>query len=280
MKASNIKVSKLYWIILAGYILLQMIGSRTGFFGNIIFLAFIYYSLNRSNFKWKSVLKIGLILTISIIFIFPAVNIYRNSVRILGVKAVNNGILENLDILVSESINNYHQMSNEAQKAVSTRSVGVFQAFALAIIKDTEPRLGVLTLNSISIAIPKVIYPLKSTTGSQLIIEKELGVNSDTADSLLLFSKMEWGNLGAIFCLLMYLFLFIFWDFLNRLFIKIFKHDHLLIFSLISVFGISQYIEMSPDTLTANLIQSPVIITSLWILLWLLNKRFAIGTAE
>lgn len=265
------KIPIIYWIILANFLTISMLSSRTSFLGKLIFVALVYYSLERLSFKWKNALKLFIVLFLVIGIVFPLVNIYRNSVRILGAEATNKNLIENFGFILNTTINNYSEMNKESSNAVGSRSVYVFQAFSSAFIINDEPELGNLSSNAISFSTPHFIYPGKSITGSQLIIEKKLKVYTDIADSFLLFNKLEWGTLGAFICVLFFIFHFICWDLLLKIGISVLKNKILFFFPLISVFAICHDVELSPDTSIANLIQAPFVLFSIFLLFYILR---------
>lgn len=271
LKTTKIK-RLLFVIIFIAFLLLFMFGSRTRFLGYICMVLFIYYSIYISLFKWSNIVKFLLIGVFVIYFIFPLVAIFRVAMRTLS--ADNLSSVQNIERMITIGIDNYSEMKEVTKGAMGTRSLAVFESYAKAFESDVMPQMGILTYESISFALPKIIFPFKSQKGSQLHIEELLRSYTDLADSFLLFSKIEWGWLGPIACVIMFLSFFMAWILYYKLFSAIIKNDYLFIYPLFMIFSLCQFIEKAPDGVNVEIFQIPLVYVSIWGMFLIFNKIF------
>ncbi|WP_147377270.1 hypothetical protein [Mangrovibacterium diazotrophicum] len=269
------KVNKIAILSLVGYTTLALLGSRTRLVGYIFILIVFTYSCYKDKIRWQHITKVGLPLVLILYFVFNFALVFRSTIRILGAQQKKLTPIE----VVKQSLTNFDKRQ-DTNHQITSRSLAVFAALSKSFTSEYEPGKGELTKSSISVGIPKVIYPNKNPNGSQLLIESKLGTESDTADSFLMFSRVEWGSVfGAFWCFLMYISTIYFWYYsslLLRYIFDTFSYFNLLveIFPIICTINLVQFIEASPDSISSSLIRSPLIYSTILAILFLSKKLF------
>lgn len=191
-------------ILFVFFVLLALLGVRRDLILSLLVFLIILYSMNREMFNRKFViisLCIGLFL---LIVYFPFYNIIRRSPVIFD----SNSPVESVVEIMNYGIENYDKKIDNANESTDKRSLGLYNAFYMAVEKNPEWSWGSVTVSFIDMAIPRFLNPNKGT-GKKDIITNVLGVNYDIADSVLLTGVCEFGIWGGLYAALLFLVVFV-----------------------------------------------------------------------
>lgn len=189
-------------ILFAFFILLALLGVRRDLIFSLLVFLIILYGMKREIFNRKFViisLCIGLFL---LVVYFPFYNIIRLSPVIFDTNRPVESVVEIMDY----GIKNYDDKIDNASESTEKRSLGLYNAFYMAVEKNPEWNWGAITISNIDMAIPRILNPNKKVKD---IVVNSLGVNSDIADSVLLTSVCEFGLLGGLYAALIFLIVFV-----------------------------------------------------------------------
>lgn len=264
---NNIKISAGDFVLYLGYFTLLVLGSRTLVIGSFFVLIFIVYSVFRNKISLLDFIKFVVIGVLLVVFTFAINSVYRSALRTIS-KNIDGRIGLDVYVLIASEafeslVGNDDKLVNST--AVSSRANSLYNSLSQPFVQNQTSTSSSLFLESVSISIPKVIYPQKSKLGSQGIIEAELGAYNDIGDSLLLFWRMEMGLLGGVACAFYYVFLFLIWNLLVQSFQK-YLPTSLVFIPLAIIFGLCQYVEVTNDTIVAAIFQFVPITIGLHIL--------------
>lgn len=242
-----------YWLLVIVYLTLYLINSRTELLGIILLSSLFYYTLFKEQIKWKKIFRLILFATILFGVVFPSVFVYRQAYKIVA-SEISSGASST--IIIPKFIEIYPETIDMANEKIASRAMGVFNSFVLPFTRDVDPTMGKLAGSAIVMAIPSILIPNVQKVGSQLQIEAILGQYNDLSDSILLFSKIEFGLCGMLLAAVFFLLFFMLWHRLSYFFIGISRIKHLALFSISSVFGISYTVDMAFDTLVIGVVHA------------------------
>jgi hypothetical protein len=253
-KRKKIPISAIDVITLCGFIILLFVGSRTVMLNAFILSAFFYYSCYRDKITIKRLLSFGTVILLIIILVFPAVNLYRSSrMKVHAQYQGNLSFLNSMKEVFGLTASSYSLDMDDNN--INARSVNVLQVFILSFDNDYIGD-GELSKAAISFSLPKILFPNKSYKGSQILIEEELGVYTDIADSYLLFAKMDYGFIGFFVCILLFLMLLSIWDIYMKGTLLIFNDIYLKSYFIVMAINLCYYVEKSVDEILPQLLYS------------------------
>ena len=192
----------IFWVMVILELLLHIQISRTYLFESLFWYFIIVYSYRRNYFNLTKFVRYFIVFLLSIVFLFPIITEFRNIRRVMVSQNVNVGNVIDLLSYQFKSLDNKRNVSKTADNK-SSRIWNVYQIICLGVNSPYEGN-GELTINAVSVGIPKFIYSGKSKTGSQMIIENVLGVHEDVADSFLLLAILENRIMAPILTLFYY----------------------------------------------------------------------------
>ena len=252
------KDKELYWnnkiivnILIVTQILLLFFLNRTYFFESILIFLLLFYGCQKEYISNANIIRMALLLSVIVVFIFPVISVIRTTTRYMTSKGLN----KDLSNVIITSYNRYTSGKINITKADNkdSRMWGCYSIVAKSIFCDYEGN-GEIISNAISKGIPKVIYPSKSITGSQLIIEKKFKTMGDVADSVLLAGIAENRILGPILASFFFLILVYIYNLFYRIFKLFTKYELYVPLILSSLFCWLLRVEHSIDGLVSGFI--------------------------
>jgi hypothetical protein len=186
------------------YLCSMMMLPRRTFLGFVVSFAIVFYSINRTSINRKMIGLMFILLFVIYSVFFP----FYNVVRWKGVVFEPLHPIESITELVSVGIENYGAEKQAAKEISDTRSEGVYMAVYNMIGHMQQPGLVRYTMMEVDEAIPKVLNPNKGK-GTEGIFENMTGAHLDIADSFFMLSAAEFGLMGGIYTLLLYLIVFL-----------------------------------------------------------------------
>lgn len=232
-------------------ILLLFFLNRTYFFESILIFLLLFYGCQKEYISNANIIRMVLLLSVIVMFIFPVISVIRTTTRYMTSKGLN----KDLSNVIITSYNRYTSGKINITKADNkdSRMWGCYSIVAKSYFCDYEGN-GEIISNAISKGIPKVIYPSKSITGSQLIIEKEFHAKGDVADSVLLAGISENRILGPILASFFFLILVYIYNLFYRIFKLFTKYELYVPLILSSLFCWLLRVEYSIDGLVSGFI--------------------------
>lgn len=254
-KNNGLRLGKKWKILAFSLFVNYLMNNRTALFEGVVIVAFVAYSVNRKTLQVKALIKTLLLLCLTVGVLFPIISVYRNKSRQMMTK-----VHSPIDVIaptVRSVINGEVDVSKADNK--DSRSLGVFSIFAKATAYDKSFN-GYLTLCSVSHGIPKVLYPSKSSFGSQKIIENTIGDNHDVADSILLNFQLENKFVGFLIANLFFLLLIYIYDKINKIFYLYTNEEYLLIISISLLFPWLNQIESGIEGFVTGLFSAVLLL--------------------
>lgn len=214
---ARLHVKQLVTIIAVLQFILLIFISRTYLFESFFFAFLFYYALNKEKISNMAFLRMLAAAIIIVVLLFPVLS----AVRAVNRYMIGRGHSTDLSGLVINGSQLIFSKKIDLSKADNkgSRMWGVYNMVAIRYLYDYEGN-GKIISNAISKGIPKILYPEKSVTGSQLIIENELGIRTDCADSVLLAAVVENKYLGFLLAATFFLGLIFCYDFILNFFLN------------------------------------------------------------
>lgn len=253
------------YLILAGFILWHLQISRTILLESAILAMLIIYAYYKDRLKRKDFIKAATTAVLVVLIGFPIVT----GIRAIRLGMVYGGVSVSSMVDVLEKAYDAWSSNEIDLKELdnsSSRSWGCYASLAYAYQCDYEG-YGELTINALTKGLPKAIFPWKSLTGSQLIIEKETHQNDDICDTFLLVGTMESRLLGIFIAGGYYVFLIGGFLLLYMFFCANFKNDMFVPLFISEVFLYLDQVEFTPDGLISVYINLIIWNLAFWAIL-------------
>jgi hypothetical protein len=202
----------------------------------------ILYSLRRSIVFSKSLVFGAVVLSVVLWQVFFP---FYNAFRFNDVSFDKDRPFHSLLNIVEYGFGNFSTDRGSAKKTTESRALGLYVASSRMLEANSEPWLGDGILRFWGSSIPKFLYPQKPNS-PQPDIEAKMGVYFDSADSLLLVSIADFGLLGGLVAGLMYLLIFLVFDFFGFLF-RILRFELGSLCVIIVLFGVVWNVEGYPQ---------------------------------
>lgn len=238
---------KYLFIILVCFIIWHLQISRTILLESALMAMLVVYSVFKDKLIARDFVKAFVAALLVVLIGFPIVT----GIRAVRIGMVYGGMsLSSIFELLEKSYDAWstHEIDLNELDNSSSRSWGCYSSLAYAYQCDYSG-YGVLTINAFTKGLPKVLFPWKSLTGSQLIIEKETHQNDDICDTFLLVGIMESRLLGIFIAGLYYLLLIGGFLLLYHFFKFYFKNDLFVPLFISEVFMYLDQVEFTPDGL-------------------------------
>ena len=222
------------------FVVLALLGVRRDLIFSLLVFLIILYSMKRDVFSRKFLiisLCVGIFL---LIVYFPFYNIIRISPVIFDPAKP----LESLVEIVNYGLDNYDGKIDNAAESTDKRSLGLYNAFYKAVEKNPEWNWGTITCSFIDMAIPRFLNPNKGIHMN--LITQSIGVNTDIADSVLLTGVCEFGILGGIYAIFLFLIVFIIYSFYSNLLFLYTSSFLIPIYIVFSLFNMCWNVEVIP----------------------------------
>jgi hypothetical protein len=261
----------LFGILVISEAFLHLQISRIYVLESVVLVLLIYYSLFKAQITFKSIFKGVVSLVLVVLLVFPLITGFRSArYAMIGGHLNSDNIVEVVGTGIRMMMDGDIDMEDADNK--DTRMWDMYEALCLGCRSDYQG-YGELTANAISVGIPSIIYPDKSKTGSQGIIEVETGANTDIADSMLLLGIMEFKFLSPILCVMYYGIFIISLMLIHRFIKNTFYNSNAIIIIFICVFMWLNRIEMTFDSLIATIINMLIWYSILLISLGVFNIK-------
>lgn len=257
-------------VLFAFFVVLALLGVRRDLIFSLLVLLIILYAMKREAFNRKfaiSAVSIGLFL---LVFYFP----FYNIIRLSPVKFNPNSPIESVVSIVDYGLENYDKKIGNASESTDKRSLGLYNAFYLAVEKQPEWQWGKITLAFIDTAIPRFLHPGKGDEAGN-IITRAIGVNTDIADSALLTGVCEFGIWGGVYAALLFLIVFMVYNFYAKLLTVHTSSLLISVYIMFSLFGMCWNVEVLITAFFSWFFSSIPIIFALYII-----ERFGIMEVE
>lgn len=239
-----VRYKAVVYLLVCIQVAVQFLISRTYLIESIFLVIILYYSEYRTRFTLSKALKYSIVCGLCVAIGFPIITAIRSANRSLiydgKITNVFDSFLAGADLIYSGKAD-YYTSDNK-----DSRMWNVYQILAYSYISNYEGN-GRLMLNAITYGIPKIIYPNKSKTGSQGIIEKETRTNIDIADSVLLAGVMESRLFGFLLASFFFVILVLIYDALLKLFKRYCFHILSIPLALISIYQWLNRVEYTID---------------------------------
>lgn len=199
-------------ILFVFFVVLALLGVRRDLIFSLLVFLLVLYSMRREVFNRKFVIVAASVGLFLLMVYFPFYNIIRNS----PVKFNPDNPVQSVVEIVDYGLENYDKKIDNANESTDKRSLGLYNAFYLAVEKQPEWQWGKLTVAFIDAAIPRFLNPDKGK-GSGDMITRAIGLNTDIADSALLTGVCEFGLLGGVYAVLLFWVVFMVYGFYAQL---------------------------------------------------------------
>ena len=226
-------------ILFAIFFVLALLGVRRDLIFSFLVFLIILYSMRRELFNRRfALVSVGVGVFLLIVY-FPFYNIIRSS----PVKFNPNSPIKSVMEIVDYGMENYDNKIDDASESTDKRSLGLYNAFYLAVEKQPEWQWGKITAAFVDTAIPRFLHPSKGNEGGDMIT-RAIGLNIDIADSALLTGVCEFGILGGVYATLLFVVVFMVYSFYAKR-LTIYTSSLLIpIYIMFSLFDMSWNVEV------------------------------------
>lgn len=267
-KRSFGKFGKIDYVTILVFLLFIMTVPRTFQVEMLLSCILVFYAVNKEHILKKHYYKLFLISIALYFIVFPIFFFYRSSVEYYT-REINQSSYSILNIDAVDYVI-AHNVKIEDNK--DSRPTYLYTIFAKSFDYD-KCGMGKYTSVALLYGLPAVIYPKKPQYGTEELFQNSLSNGIDTADSLLLFSNMDYGSfLGPVFASLIFTLLMSFWSKYHRLISLYFSNGLVDLFFVYQIITYSDRIETSPDDYVARIVQSLLTILFFY-LVYILNKK-------
>lgn len=225
-----------YWKILLIIVILMFIAaffmSRRTILTYIFEMMIIYYAIYKQNLSLK---KVGLFSIIILLFysvVFP----FYNTIRYSESLSSNQSTIDRIYNTFNDGFQNFSSSKETAMESTESRKLGVFNAIYNYERRNSSIFYGDVMQAEISMCIPKVLLPSKSSTGAERMVERASRENSDIADSILLYSLADFKYLGCFYAVILFIISIGMYQLLFFLYRKVYKEYIYYIFIFPSLF--------------------------------------------
>lgn len=212
----------------------------------------LYYSIKRYSIKKSFYVKLVAAALFLYFIIFPMFFYYRalKEMALADNEYVSTSLID-IDLIMNARRNNIKVEQNS-----DSRKLFLYCILAKCV-SVANCQNGEMTKLSVEYGLPRVVFPNKPDKASEARIEKVSRVNEDVADSVLLFSFLDYGLiLGPFGAMAIFLSLLFLW---NIFFKKVNRYNNSAILALFffnQVFVYSVRLETSPDTYLGDILHS------------------------
>lgn len=238
--------------ILCLFLIWMVTISRTFQVEMVLTFFLLYYSVKRKFLNKVFYLKVGAAVLFLYFVIFPMFFYYRaiKEMALADNEYVSTSLID-VDLIMNAKRNNVKIEQNSDSRKLFLYCI-LAKCIAVANCQNGE-----MTKLSVEYGLPRAIFPNKPDKASEARIETVSKVNEDVADSVLLFSYVDYGIiLGPFGAIVIFLSLLLFWNFYFKKVNKYNKSAILALFFFNQVYVYSVRLETSPDTYLGDIIHS------------------------
>lgn len=257
-------------VLFAFFVVLALLGVRRDLIFSLLVFLVILYAMRREFFNRKFIIVAASIGLFLLTVYFP----FYNIIRISPVKFNPNSPIESVIEIADYGLENYDNKIDNASESTNKRSLGLYNAFYLAIEKQPDWQWGKVTAAFIDSAIPRFLHPGKGNRGGGMIT-RAIGVNTDIADSALLTGVCEFGIWGGVYAALLFLIVFMVYNFYAKLLTVHTSSLLISVYIMFSLFGMCWNVEVLITAFFSWFFSSIPIIFALYII-----ERFGIMEVE
>ena len=267
-KKQQSKLKLLDKCILALFLIWMVTISRTFQVELALVFFLLYYSIKRYTIKRSFYVKLVAAALFLYFVIFPIFFYYRalKEMALADNEYVSTSLID-VDLIMNARRNNVKVEQNSDSRKLFLYCI-LAKCVAVANCQNGE-----MTKLSVEYGLPRAIYPNKPDKASEARIEKVSKVNEDVADSVLLFSYVDYGMfLGPLGAMAIFLSLLLLWNIYYK---KVNRYNNSAILTLFffnQVYVYSVRLETSPDTYLGDILHSFLLLFVIIIFVRLFDK--------
>ena len=210
---------------------------RRFFLQNILFFFLIFYSVCRNKISIRYIF----IFFISALFLFQVYFPFYDVIRSGSIHINSEEPIASLYEAVIYGLDHKSEFKR-SKKSAQKRTIGLYDALYNLQKAEYELQYGELILSEIDVAIPKVLNPNKGI-GSEKKLESMTGKYVDIADSILLEACGDFGLLGSVVAIFLYVLILGVYSLYRKILCLFGGYEILSIFILYELFSICWNVE-------------------------------------